>query len=96
MGRVVTDPAAVAALAFSPEVAATSLRAATAGKEGAARRARVDTGAMRDSMEAFSIDGGGARWGSSNDHIIYNEYGTMRMSAQPMVRPSVADVAAAL
>lgn len=63
----------------------------------AQRRARVDTGQMRDSIriaeesEARTIVRCGTPqvyWG------IFNEYGTIKMSAQPFMRPAAAIVGA--
>jgi hypothetical protein len=51
---------------------------------------------MRASFEAHPIGAGGATWGSSISYVGYNEFGTYKMSAQPMVRPSVNDAIAAL
>jgi HK97 gp10 family phage protein len=95
MATVVTNAGALHAVTL-PGLAATSLRLARVGQAGAQRRARVDTGEMRDSIEAHGIGGAGATWGSSNGHMAYNEFGTVHMSAQPMVRPSVDDLRAAL
>lgn len=92
--RVVTDAGAVAALANSPELAAVLRRKAEAGAEGARRRARVRTGAMRVGIQVVPIPGGW-RVISTADYSAYNEYGTSRMAAQPFMRPSMDDVRAA-
>jgi len=58
-------------------------------RQGAADRSRVDTGAMRDGW-TFQFEGDQA--GSVyNDvpHTIFNEYGTSRMTAQPMLHPAI-------
>jgi HK97 gp10 family phage protein len=58
---------------------------------GAKQRARVDTGYMRGQirwMPASPLRGevvGGA------DYTIYNEYGTVNMSAQPMFTPAAEE-----
>jgi hypothetical protein len=51
--------------------------------------ARVDTGEMREEIRVVpeGVVGGAA-------HTIFNEYGTYKMSAQPMLRPA-AQVATA-
>jgi len=92
--RVVTDAGAVAALANSAALLAVSMRKASAGAADAARRSRVDTGAMRAGWHAIPIPGG-ARVINEVGHTAYNEYGTSRMPAQPMARPSMPVAAAA-
>ena len=58
---------------------------------GAARRSRVDTGAMRSGWTP-EIDGvTSATVRNSQQYAIYNEYGTTRMSAQPMARPAAEE-----
>jgi HK97 gp10 family phage protein len=93
--QVVTDEAALRA-ALLPGCVAASLRAGEAGVQGARRRARVDTGAMRDGINVAPLPEGGARVESPVDHSAYNEYGTSRMSAQPFMRPSMDAARAAL
>jgi HK97 gp10 family phage protein len=93
--EVVTNQGAVEALANGPELLAVSMRAAKAGSAGAKRRARVDTGQMRNAIKARRITGG-ARVMGGTDHDIYNEFGTSRMSAQPFIRPSMDDARAAI
>ena len=91
--RVVTNGLAIAALAFSPELKAVSLRKAEAGAVVAKRLARVDTGEMRDSTNAAPF-GRGARVTAAAAHSGFNEYGTSLMSAKPFVRPSMPAAAA--
>lgn len=56
---------------------------------GCKERSRVDTGQMRNGWQA-SMDGDlSGTVSNSVDHAIYNEYGTARMSAQPMLHPSM-------
>jgi len=50
-------------------------------------RARVDTGAMRDSIDYEMIDPFTAKFWVGSDHGIFNEKGTEKMSAQPMIEP---------
>lgn len=63
-----------------------------AAKQEAQRRARVDTDAMRDSID-FTVSGGSAAriltLSVGTDHGLVNEIGTSRMSAQPMIRPAM-------
>ena len=54
--------------------------------------ARVDTGEMRAGIHAQPLGVTGARVTGTSDHDIYNEFGTFKMSAKPMFRPSM-DVA---
>lgn len=88
--RIDTSFGALAA-AILPGVAAASMRVAKVGSAGAKRRARVDTGEMRNKIVARRIAGGGARVLANTDHDLFNEYGTSRMSAQPFMRPSMDD-----
>jgi HK97 gp10 family phage protein len=66
---------------------------AAAAKAEAQSRARVDTGAMRDSIDAVvSTTGAGRRrmvLSIGVPYGIFNELGTSRMSAQPMLRPAI-------
>lgn len=66
---------------------------AQAAKTAAQDRARVDTGAMRDSIEAeVSTTGGGRRrmvLSIGVDYGIFHELGTSRISAAPMIRPAI-------
>jgi HK97 gp10 family phage protein len=58
-------------------------------QEGARRRSRVDTGELRDSWAvAFTGPTDGEVF-SDSDHAVYNEYGTVNMSAQPMLHPAI-------
>ena len=52
-------------------------------------RSRVDTGEMRAGWTAGQT--GEHEWTVSNsvEHTIYNEFGTVHMSAQPMLTPAV-------
>lgn len=52
-------------------------------------RSRVDTGEMKNGWQALQL--GDLEWEVANhvNHVIYNEYGTRHMSAQPMLGPSV-------
>jgi HK97 gp10 family phage protein len=63
-----------------------------AAKQEAQRRARVDTGEMRDSID-FTVSGGSAAriltLSVGTDHGLFNEVGTSRMPAQPMIRPAL-------
>jgi HK97 gp10 family phage protein len=58
-------------------------------QEGASRRSRVDTGELRDSWAvAFTGPTDGEVF-SDSDHAVYNEFGTVNMTAQPMLRPAI-------
>lgn len=54
-------------------------------------RSRVDTGAMVNAWDS-EVKGMRATVFNSQEHAIYNEYGTVRMSAAPMLRPAMAQV----
>jgi hypothetical protein len=59
---------------------------------GCKRRSRVDTGTMRAGWQSREAPGEG--WFVFNEvyYTVYNEYGTIYMSAQPMLRPSIEEV----
>lgn len=60
-------------------------------KAGAQRRSRRDTGEME---EGWQVEGSGPAWLVFNDveHVIFNEFGTVHMTAQPMLRPASDEV----
>jgi len=65
---------------------------ARAAEANAKERARVDTGEMRDSIEAEVTHGSDSvqlTLSVGTDHGLANELGTSRMSAQPMIRPAI-------
>lgn len=59
---------------------------------GAKRRSRVRTGEMRD---GWRKEPAGDGWIVANDvpYTFYNEYGTTKMAAQPMLHPASDEVA---
>jgi HK97 gp10 family phage protein len=66
---------------------------AQAAKSDAQGRARVDTGAMRDSIEAqVDTTGAGRRrmvLSIGVPYGLFHELGTSRISPQPMIRPAI-------
>jgi HK97 gp10 family phage protein len=66
-------------------------RAGAEGKQIAQSLARVDTGAMRESID-YEVSGSGAvvtlTLSVGTDHGLWNEAGTVRLPAQPMIRPA--------
>jgi HK97 gp10 family phage protein len=55
----------------------------------AKRRAPVDTGALRDSIDWTPYnDGLGAEIGSTVDYAPYQEFGTWKMAPQPFLNPA--------
>lgn len=55
----------------------------------AARRSRVDTGAMRDGWATVMDSPTSGTVVNEVEHTSYNEWGTVHMSAQPMLTPAV-------
>ena len=55
------------------------------------QRSRVDTGTMRAGWQSRAV--GEMTWIVFNPvyYTVYNEYGTVFMSAQPMLRPSIEE-----
>ena len=58
---------------------------------GAARRSRVDTGAMRGGWTPKMNNATSATVRNSQKYALHNEYGTTKMSAQPMARPAAEE-----
>lgn len=57
--------------------------------EAAAKaRSRVDTGAMRAGWQSRMTSATSAEVTNPVEHAIYNEYGTARLAAQPMLGPA--------
>ena len=88
MTSVTTDAGALAA-ATAASLAAVSLRKATAGAAAAKGFSRRRTGAMAAGWKPVPLGVNGARVVSGPHYTIYNEYGTFKMAAQPMARPSM-------
>lgn len=66
-------------------------RAEAAIVRRAMARSRVDTGNMRGGWQSQAVgDFDGVVFNRVN-YTIFNEYGTVSMAAQPMVRPAVED-----
>lgn len=68
------------------EVVAASLERVA---EGCRRRSRVDEGEMRDGWAVAFEGPTDGRVFNDVPHTIFNEYGTVHMSAQPMLAPSI-------
>lgn len=67
-------------------------KAASRIESGAKDRSRVDTGTMRAGWE-YQMEGNHqATVFNLVEYTIYNEYGTVHMSAQPMLHPAVEEV----
>lgn len=60
--------------------------------EGSQRRSRTDTGAMRGGWTMDRIHSGGYLVHNPVYYTIFNEKGTIYMSAQPMLQPSIEEV----
>ncbi len=58
-------------------------------RDGAARRSRVDTGALRDSWSVSFTGPTDGQVASSAAHAVFNEWGTISMPAQPMLAPAI-------
>ena len=53
---------------------------------------RVDTGNMATNWQFEMVGPTRGILGNPVDYTLYNEYGTVHMSAQPMIRPAIAQV----
>lgn len=58
-------------------------------RDEAARRSRVDTGAMRDGWMAEMTGPSEGTVFNDVPHTIFNEVGTVKMPAQPMLAPAI-------
>lgn len=67
-------------------------RAAADIEAGAKMRSRVDTGAMRQGWTHETVNRFSRMVYNPVYYTIFNEYGTIYMSAQPMIRPALAEV----
>jgi hypothetical protein len=54
-------------------------------------RSRVDTGEMRNAWAVETLGAEEALVYNPVEHSIFNEFGTVNMSAQPMLTPSVEE-----
>lgn len=83
-----------------PEIIATSPAKVTAAVQrtaakivaGSMRRSRVRTGFMRSGWQMRTMEPYAITVFNLASYTIYNEYGTVHMSAQPMLRPSIEEV----
>lgn len=62
-------------------------------KADAQARSRVDTGQMRAGWTAFNDDPYSYTLENKVPHTVFNEYGTTKMSAQPMATPAIESAA---
>lgn len=65
---------------------------ATEVRDGAKARSRVDTGEMRDSWVSAMVGDTEAEVTNATPQAVFNEWGTVHMSASPMAHPA-ADAA---
>ncbi len=54
-------------------------------------RSRVDTGQMKAGWTVSMEDEYSGYLSNGVRHVVFNEYGTVRMSAQPMLHPAVEE-----
>lgn len=68
---------------------ATAVRQTLKGMQKTARaRSRVRTGQMKAGWEVVEITDHSGVLRNTVEHVVYNEYGTRHMSAQPMLHPA--------
>lgn len=79
-----------------PKASAAVRKTALDIEGGAKARSRVDTGAMQGSWNTQPTGQLSARVSAGVEYAIYNEYGTSKMSAQPMARPAAHEAEAPL
>lgn len=79
-----------AIIAYSTGKVTRAVRRAEANIElRAKQRSRVDTGNMRGGWQTKSLGPFDGMVVNLVSYAIYNEYGTSRMPAQPMLRPAI-------
>jgi HK97 gp10 family phage protein len=71
-------------------------KAADAIETGAKARSRVDTGNMRNGWTQERISNSSRMVFNPVHYVIFHEYGTVNMAAQPMLQPAVEEVRPAL
>lgn len=74
------------------ELAACVQRAGFRVEAGAKRRARVDTGYMRGQIRWIRESPYSGRVIGGAEYTVFNEFGTVNMSAQPMFVPAAEEV----
>ena len=78
---------------LQPQAEAIVAKAAMQVQGEAATRAPVDTGALRNSIQADEHNGPLEWWVHDGvEYGIYQELGTSRMAAQPFMKPAVESV----
>ncbi len=71
---------------------ATAVRATLRDMDKTAQaRSRVDTGQMKAGWTVSMEDEYGGYLSNGVRHVVFNEFGTVRMSAQPMLHPAVEE-----
>src|ERR1044072_356773 len=79
-------------IAASEKRARSAVRKAEANIERRAKaRTRVDTGTMRGAWQHEALGPMEGIVFNMTSYAIYNEYGTVNMPAQPMLRPAVEE-----
>jgi hypothetical protein len=89
--RVVSNKLPTVGRNFPIATAKRIRRGAELIKVGAQRRSRVDTGAMRAGWHVEPA-GDGFIVANDVDYAIYNEFGTVHITAQPMLHPAADEV----
>lgn len=80
------------AASLTPGVRAIVQKTGADVETGCKARSRVDTGAMRAGWSFAMTGDTSGEVSNAVEHVIFNEYGTATMSAQPMAHPA-ADAA---
>jgi HK97 gp10 family phage protein len=85
-----------AALAAGLKPRANALVAETivAVRDSAKAHSRVDTGEMRDGWTADQTSDTHGTVSNDVPHTVFNEYGTVKMTAQPMLHPAMDEARA--
>jgi HK97 gp10 family phage protein len=79
-------------IVFSEAAASAAVRKAEMAIERRAKaKSRVDTGNMRGAWQSRSMGAYEGMVFNLVSYAIFNEYGTVNMSAQPMLRPAVEE-----
>lgn len=87
--RVVSNKLPTVERNFSSAANDRVARAAILCQSEARRRARVDTGRMRNSITAVQESPTSWIVGTNVEYAVYHEYGTTFMTAQPMFHPAI-------
>jgi HK97 gp10 family phage protein len=82
------------AAGLKPKAHALVAETIVAVRDSAKAHSRVDTGEMRDGWTAEQTSDTHGTVSNDVPHTVFNEYGTVKMTAQPMLHPAMDEARA--